>query len=115
VRAVEVVRPSDLVVVGGKFPGAEVDLLERIVAELTGSGVAAEYELVDGHDAADTLTREAVVRGATAIAVASHGRSGLGRLILGSVAMRVVRHATCPVLVTGPAAGSATFLGAPLP
>jgi nucleotide-binding universal stress UspA family protein len=107
VRAIEVLRPSDVVVIGGKFPVAEVEVLEGIVAELADRHVAAEYELLDDHDAADRLTREAAVRRAAVIAVASHGRSGLGRLILGSVAMRVVRHATCPVLVTGPKAQSA--------
>ncbi|MHC4400761.1 MAG: universal stress protein [Planctomycetota bacterium] len=31
--------------------------------------------------------------------IASHGRSGLERLLIGSVADRVVRTAHCPVLV----------------
>jgi universal stress protein A len=31
--------------------------------------------------------------------VGTHGRTGLGRALLGSVAERVVRHAPCPVLV----------------
>lgn len=33
------------------------------------------------------------------IVVGTHGRSGLAHLVMGSVAERVVRHATCPVLV----------------
>jgi universal stress protein A len=33
------------------------------------------------------------------IVIGSHGRTGLARLILGSTAERVVRHAPCPVLV----------------
>lgn len=33
------------------------------------------------------------------IVVGSHGRTGFSRALLGSVAERVVRHATCPVLV----------------
>jgi nucleotide-binding universal stress UspA family protein len=33
------------------------------------------------------------------IVIGSHGRAGLGRLLLGSVAEGVVRHASCPVLV----------------
>ncbi len=32
----------------------------------------------------------------------SHGRTGLARMMLGSVAERLVRHATCPVLVVRP-------------
>ena len=33
------------------------------------------------------------------IIVASHGRSGLKHVLLGSVAERIVQHASCPVLV----------------
>lgn len=33
------------------------------------------------------------------VVIATHGRSGLRHVLLGSVAERVVRHATCPVLV----------------
>jgi nucleotide-binding universal stress UspA family protein len=33
------------------------------------------------------------------VVVGSHGRTGLGRALLGSVAEKVVRHAACPVLV----------------
>lgn len=33
------------------------------------------------------------------IVIASHGRSGLGRLLLGSVALKVAERATCPVFV----------------
>jgi nucleotide-binding universal stress UspA family protein len=65
--------------------------------------VAAEYELVDAFDAAEALAREASARRAACIAVASHGRTGVARAVLGSVAMSVVRHAPCPVLVSGPA------------
>lgn len=34
------------------------------------------------------------------IVMGSHGRSGLAHVLLGSVAERAVRHASCPVLVT---------------
>jgi nucleotide-binding universal stress UspA family protein len=34
------------------------------------------------------------------VAMSTHGRSGLSRLVLGSVAEQVVRHATVPVLLT---------------
>jgi nucleotide-binding universal stress UspA family protein len=33
------------------------------------------------------------------IAMATHGRTGLGRVALGSVAMQVVHRSPCPVLV----------------
>jgi hypothetical protein len=39
------------------------------------------------------------------IVMSSHGRSGLSRLILGSVAEEVLRHAVCPVLIVKQSAG----------
>jgi nucleotide-binding universal stress UspA family protein len=36
------------------------------------------------------------------IVMGTHGRTGLDRLLLGSVAERVVRHAPCPVVTVHP-------------
>jgi len=36
------------------------------------------------------------------IVVGTHGRSGLGKLLLGSVSENILRHASCPVLTVGP-------------
>ena len=36
------------------------------------------------------------------IVVGTHGRTGLGKLLLGSVAESILRHASCPVLTVGP-------------
>jgi nucleotide-binding universal stress UspA family protein len=41
----------------------------------------------------------AAEQGADLIVIPSHGRTGLARMLLGSVAERVVRLAHCPVLV----------------
>ncbi|MCK5448496.1 MAG: universal stress protein, partial [Gemmatimonadetes bacterium] len=37
--------------------------------------------------------------GVDLIVIGTHGRTGVPRLLIGSVAERVVRHASCPVLV----------------
>jgi nucleotide-binding universal stress UspA family protein len=39
------------------------------------------------------------------IVLGTHGRTGLGKLLLGSVAEDILRHATCPVLTVGPRVG----------
>ena len=39
-----------------------------------------------------------------AVVMATHGRTGLGHLLIGSVAERVVRESSCPVVTVGPTA-----------
>jgi nucleotide-binding universal stress UspA family protein len=46
-------------------------------------------------DAADGIVREAVERGVLMVVMTSHGRSGLGRWLLGSVSERVLRASRC--------------------
>lgn len=60
------------------------------------SGLRLEVSVGDpGHEVADLAAREK----ADLIVLPSHGRTGLTRLLIGSVAERVVRLAHCPVLV----------------
>ena len=48
---------------------------------------------------ADAIVRYAKKRRAAMIIMGSHGRTGLPRLLLGSVAERTLRYANCPVLI----------------
>jgi nucleotide-binding universal stress UspA family protein len=50
-------------------------------------------------DPGQRITAYAEEVGADVIVMPSHGRTGLKRLLLGSVAERVLRLAHCPVLV----------------
>jgi nucleotide-binding universal stress UspA family protein len=59
-------------------------------------------EVVAHGDAASEIVRVARERGVDLIVIASHGRTGLGRMLFGSTAESVVRHAPCPVLVVKP-------------
>jgi nucleotide-binding universal stress UspA family protein len=56
-----------------------------------------ETKMVEGHPA-ETICRVAKEEGCDLIVMGTHGRSGLGRLLLGSVAEQVLREAACPVL-----------------
>jgi nucleotide-binding universal stress UspA family protein len=51
-----------------------------------------------GHPA-DEIVAAARETGADLIAMSTHGRGGLGRLVFGSVAQAVLRHADMPVLL----------------
>jgi nucleotide-binding universal stress UspA family protein len=65
------------------------------------SGLNVEQVIVHG-EAATEIVRVAKERGVDLIVVSSHGRTGLGRMLFGSTAEAIVRHATCPVLVVKP-------------
>ena len=50
----------------------------------------------------EVVCKAAADAGASLIVMATHGRRGLGHVILGSVTERVLREAPCPVLVVRP-------------
>ncbi|MDA1000883.1 MAG: universal stress protein [bacterium] len=60
-------------------------------------GIACKKELVWG-DAATAIAAKAEEEGYDMIVMATHGRTGLPRLFIGSVAESVIRHVPCPVL-----------------
>jgi universal stress protein A len=72
--------------------------LERRARGARGEGLLARALLRTG-PAASTIAATAKDENADLLVVGTHGRSGLDRLVVGSVAERVVRLAACPVLV----------------
>lgn len=52
-------------------------------------------------DPAEAILEIAETAGCDLILMTSHGRSGFKRFLMGSVAEKVARHATCPVLMVG--------------
>jgi universal stress protein A len=65
------------------------------------TGLNVEEMVVHGEAAAE-IVRVAQDREVDLIVISSHGRTGLGRILFGSTAEAVVRHAHCPVLVVKP-------------
>jgi nucleotide-binding universal stress UspA family protein len=98
VQIIEVLPRPDVV---GKswFTKGDIDALERAVAELRATGVPANYEIVDGFDAASSLLDVATRFDASLLALGTRGRQGIARVVLGSVTTRVVRSASVPVMV----------------
>jgi nucleotide-binding universal stress UspA family protein len=62
-----------------------------------GGGVAYEHLLLTG-EPASAIARLAEEKNAELIVLGTHGRAGLLRLLMGSVAEAVVRRAPCPVM-----------------
>jgi universal stress protein A len=73
---------------------ALVQLQDLVPASFTAPWKA---EVATG-DPADAIVQAAQDLGVDLIVMATHGRTGLQHVFLGSVAERVVRHASCPVL-----------------
>ena len=69
----------------------------RLDAVPTPDGVVVERHFVEGEPAKE-IERFANDRTTDLIVMSTHGRSGISRLVIGSVAEQVLRHAPCPVL-----------------
>ena len=65
---------------------------------LRAAGLRASGRVAEG-DAAHELIRVAADDAADAIVIGTHGRTGLARLLMGSVARNVMLHAHCSVLI----------------
>lgn len=72
-----------------------IDALKKHV-DAAASGAAMSVRIGDPAREVANLAQEI---GAELIVIPSHGRTGAARVLIGSVAERVVRHAHCPVLV----------------
>jgi nucleotide-binding universal stress UspA family protein len=72
--------------------------LEELEERLRPEGVRIEHRQLVG-SAGESIVAESQRSGSDMIAMATHARAGIGRLVLGSVADYVVHHATCPVLL----------------
>jgi nucleotide-binding universal stress UspA family protein len=68
----------------------------------TNVGLELNEIFVERGSAHVEIVRRAETWGASYIVLGSHGRTGLARVVLGSVAESVVRHAHCSVLVARP-------------
>jgi universal stress protein A len=79
--------------------------LDRFVADVTQRGIAVREALSEPGSPAHTIVDVAKKGGYDLVVLGTHGHTGLAHALIGSVAERVVRHASCPVLtVPTPAA-----------
>ncbi|CAM2195113.1 universal stress protein [Paraburkholderia sp. A1RI_3L] len=112
VHCVYVVDKSALFTYAGYYdPVALLDAFRRDGTEaleaagkaVAAAGLAGDTELVEtesaGDDVAACLQRCAQRYGAELVVMGTHGRRGVRRVVLGSVAERFLRFSTCPVLL----------------
>lgn len=76
--------------------------LRRVTRQLSDLGISSSWDVLHQHDAAEALVTFALGLPASLVAMTTHGRTGLARVTLGSVATRVVHEVTSPVLLLRP-------------
>ena len=90
VPSIVAVAPPSVEEIGG--------VTEALASAIRCRRVAATSEVVLAQSVEDAILGTAWRVKADLIVMGTHGRSGLGRLVLGSVAEHVLRHARCPVV-----------------
>ena len=75
--------------------------LDEHVAVARAAGLTAKGLLVTG-SAAPAIAETAATEHADLLVIGTHGRTGINRLLIGSIAERVIRIAPCPVLTIKP-------------
>ncbi|MFN3344534.1 MAG: universal stress protein [Chloroherpetonaceae bacterium] len=106
ITVMHVIQPQPIAAdVNVPYVPLEVDLeksakedLERIVNDEAQAGVVVEHVIAFGLPSECIIT-QAQKEDVDLIILGTHGRSGLSRLLMGSTAENVIRHAACPVLV----------------
>ena len=77
---------------------AAKDYLEQVVNRVKLDGVKVQAEVIVGN-AAKSIANYAINNDVDLIVIATHGRSGISRWVMGSVADRLIRSACVPVLM----------------
>jgi len=91
---------------GGPVPAETWPSVEEVQEKLRqlesqAHRVRVESQVLEG-DPVDMILRAAEETHSDVIVMGTHGRTGLSRLLLGSVAEAVIRKAPCPVLSVKP-------------
>jgi nucleotide-binding universal stress UspA family protein len=72
--------------------------LENVIPKAVKDRIPTEFILEIGHPSY-LIVEKAKELGVDVVVIATHGRTGLSHVLLGSVAEKVIRHAPCPVFV----------------
>jgi nucleotide-binding universal stress UspA family protein len=77
----------------------------QLFVQGSGADTICDVVLQETGDVHREILAQAAATAADLIVIGSHGRSGFERLLLGSVTEKILRKATCPVMVVPPRAG----------
>lgn len=98
----QVFEPADAGIIRETAGDAiEASVVRQVAGEL-GHGEAVDWDVLHAGSAAHGILDALQGRTNTVVAMATHGRSGLAHVTLGSVTDEVIRRAPCPVLTVRP-------------
>ena len=98
----EILTPDQLEEVQARHRQDCNDYLEKIAESLRAEGFTATHILALGDRPADQILEIADMSHAQLIAMSTHGRSGLQRMITGSTTDKIVHQSKVPVLLVRP-------------
>lgn len=100
-----VITPSfDLVAFRRERLEASRKYLEDVQSRLAAEGIKARTELQEGDRPAQAIVEYARKNGVNMIVIATHGYTGMKRMLFGSVALGVLHDSPVPVLLIRPEA-----------
>lgn len=78
------------------------DSLENLKNDFAAAGIEVQTSLPESHKPHNAVLKLAKEHDTDLIVAGTHSKWGLERLVIGSTAEEVIRHAACPVLTVGP-------------
>jgi nucleotide-binding universal stress UspA family protein len=78
--------------------------LARVQSRLSSEGIKVKTETIESNGPSHTITDYAQKNGVDLIVIATHGYTGLEKMMLGSIALKVLNESNVPVLLIRPEA-----------
>ena len=78
--------------------------LARVKSRLASEGIKVKTETIESNGPSQTITDYAQKNGVDLIVIATHGYTGMKKMMLGSIALKVLHESNVPVLLVRPEA-----------
>ena len=78
------------------------DYLDRVRSNFTAEGIKVETVVIESGNTAQSINDYAQANGVDLIVIATHGYTGMKRMLIGSVAFKIMHESHVPVLLIRP-------------
>ena len=80
------------------------EYLSRVKSRLSSEGIKVKTETIESNEPSQTISDYAQKNGVDLIVIATHGYTGMKKMMLGSIALKVLHESNVPVLLVRPEA-----------